>query len=90
MATPIVANVSCQMLMRQRLRHRIGLYSLVLTAALWASDDASCQGSESYFAAEGYAIPYDLEAPTTRSWLPKRLDEISGLTVLDSTRIAAV
>jgi uncharacterized protein YjiK len=64
--------------------------AVLMTAAVGISSDASCQDPEREYAVAGHSIPYDLETPTAQSWLPKRLDEISGLTVLDSARVAAV
>ncbi len=51
---------------------------------------AQCQGVEPAPVTSSHQIPYVLDQPSFVAELPKALDEISGLTALDSSRIAAV
>ncbi|NNE46046.1 MAG: hypothetical protein HKN37_05230 [Rhodothermales bacterium] len=51
---------------------------------------AQCQGVEPAPVTSSHEIPYMLDQPSFVAELPKALDEISGLTALDSSRIAAV
>ncbi len=49
-----------------------------------------CQDEAGNVTGPAFRIPYDLARPTLHAKLPRILDEISGLAILDSARVAAV
>ncbi len=82
--------VSIPRLVPHARKKRLRVTLLVLPLIVLTSTGARCQDSNGFEDIDDHHIPYELSNPAVRAWLPKKLDEISGLTVLDSSRIAAV